>query len=331
MNNSLPCVVAVVVATALAATVAGCSSRADDDPSAASTDEGSWPRTIEHELGETTIDAQPENIVSTSVTITGTLLAIDAPVTASAATTVSSITDDRGFFSQWADVAEERGLEELYPDLDLDLEAVIAAAPDLIVISTSGADTTADAYDQLSEIAPTVALDYGSQSWQELAVALGEATGLEDDVDATLDAYEAEIEDAASAIEVPEGEANAVVYNGTENDTAFAKAGSPHADLLESLGFAIAAAPEGLDTSEQARSDFAFLSVENAVATLTADTVLLVSGGDDTLESLVDEPVFANAPAIRSGQVYPLGETSFRIDYYSALDIADTLVAELGA
>ena len=331
MNSTIRRAAALAVAGALAVAVAGCSSEAEEAPSAGSAEESAWPRTIEHELGETTIDAQPANIVSTSISITGTLLAIDAPVTASAATTVSAITDDQGFFSQWSDVADERGLEVLYPDLELDLEAVIAADPDLIVISTSGADTTADAYDQLSEIAPTIALDYGSQSWQELAVTLGEATGLEDQVDAAIDGYDAEIAEAASEIEAPAGEANAIVYNGTENDTAFAKEGSPHAELLDSLGFTIVAAPDDLDTSEQARNDFAFLSVENAVATLTADTVLLISGGDDTLESLVNEPVFANAPAIQSGQVYPLGETSFRIDYYSALDIAQTLVSELGA
>ncbi|GAA4771408.1 Fe2+-enterobactin ABC transporter substrate-binding protein [Microbacterium gilvum] len=321
---------AFAVAGTLALAAAGCSAPADDAATAA--DEGSWPRTIEHELGETTIEAQPENIVSTSITLTGTLLAIDAPLTASAATTPDGeLTDDQGFFAQWADVADERGVGVLYPGLELDLEAVIAAAPDLIVISTTGADATAEAYDQLSEIAPVVAVNYGDKSWQDVADILGEATGLEDEADAAVASYDAEVAEVADTIEVPEGEANAIVYYGTENDVAFAKLGGPHADLLEALGFTIADAPDELDTAPTERQDFAFVSIENAVATLTGETVFLVNGDDDTKADLLDEALFANAPAVESGAVHPLGATSFRIDYYSALDVVHTIAADFGA
>ena len=51
-----------------------------------SPDQGEWPRTITHEMGETVLEAKPERIVSTSLSVTGTLLAIDAPVVATAAT-----------------------------------------------------------------------------------------------------------------------------------------------------------------------------------------------------------------------------------------------------
>ena len=49
-------------------------------------DSGDWPRTVTDEQGEVTIDKKPTKIVSTSPSVTGTLLAIDAPVVASAAT-----------------------------------------------------------------------------------------------------------------------------------------------------------------------------------------------------------------------------------------------------
>lgn len=321
---------------ALALTAVGCSAPSEAEPAgSASTgsdtgSEGAWPRTIEHELGETVIDAQPEDIVATSVTLAGTLLAIDAPLTATAATTPSSITDDKGLFAQWADVADERGVEVLYDALELDLESVIAADPDLIVISTTGADATADAYDQLSEIAPTIAINYADKSWQDVAALLGEATGLEDQAAATVTGYDEQVAEAAAAITVPDGDVNAVVYNGTENDTAFAKVGGAHADVLEALGFTVAEAPADLDTSETARADFSFLSIENAVAALTADTVFLVSGDEETAESLLSEPLFANAPAVTAEAVYPLGQTSFRVDYYSALEIVDAVVADFG-
>ncbi|ECP1721297.1 Fe2+-enterobactin ABC transporter substrate-binding protein, partial [Salmonella enterica] len=46
-----------------------------------------WPRQIQDSRGVHTLDHKPARIVSTSVTLTGSLLAIDAPVVASGATT----------------------------------------------------------------------------------------------------------------------------------------------------------------------------------------------------------------------------------------------------
>lgn len=318
---------ALAIATAALIALAGCSAPAADAGESTSAS-GEWPRTIEHELGTTELTAQPKNIISTSTTLTGTLLAIDAPVTATATTTVSSITDENGFFSQWADVAVERGVESLYPNLEFDEEAVLAAAPDLIVVSSSGADSTADQYEALSKIAPTIVLNYGDETWQELAETLGTATGLEKNAkDVTAD-FASHIDDVASKITVPEGSANIIAWNGTENPTAFAKSGSAHASLLESLGFTVKAAPDEFDTSEQSRQDFAFVSIENATAALTGDTVFLISGSDKTKSDLLATPVLANAPAVKSGAVYSLGETSFRIDYYSALQIVDVIADE---
>ncbi|MBF4810375.1 Fe2+-enterobactin ABC transporter substrate-binding protein, partial [Cronobacter muytjensii] len=45
-----------------------------------------WPRQITDSRGVQTLEKAPQRIVSTSVTLTGSLLAIDAPVVASGAT-----------------------------------------------------------------------------------------------------------------------------------------------------------------------------------------------------------------------------------------------------
>ena len=165
-----------VVALALTGCASGGAATSASTP-AASASSQSWPRTITHTKGETTINAKPTRIVSTSPTLTGTLLAIGAPVVASAATTPSDITDDKGFFGQWSKAAAEKGVEVLYPNLEFNEEAVLAADPDLIVVSATGADATADQYDKLSAIAPTIVLNYGSASWQNLAGELAKATG----------------------------------------------------------------------------------------------------------------------------------------------------------
>lgn len=329
MNRRARLSAAAAIAVAALALSACSSAEPAADDTAASGD-GAWPRTIEHELGDATIDARPERIVSTSVTATGTLLSIDAPVVASAATTPSDITDDKGFFSQWASIADERGVDVLYPDLTLDLEAVMAADPDLIVISTAGADSTADQYDALAEIAPVVAIDYSSQDWQHLSAQLGKATGHEQDATALVADFDASTAKAANELQQPDGSASIVSFNGAGQDAGVAKLGGSHATLLEALGFTVVDADEALDVSEQARGDFAFVSFENLPKAITGESVFLISSDSDTVAQFSSEAVLQNLPAVKQRQVYALGETSFRIDYYSALEIIERLREQLG-
>src|SRR5699024_8215864 len=125
-------------------------------------------------------EAQPERIVST-VSVTGTLLSIDAPVVGSGAG------GNGEFFGQWADIAEDQDVETLWSAGSVDLEALISAEPDLIVTSASGADSLTDNLDELRDIAPTIVVDNAGQTWQELAEELGEATGLEAEAAAAVD------------------------------------------------------------------------------------------------------------------------------------------------
>lgn len=85
------------------------------DSASASDSSGTWPRTVEDDNGdEVTIDSRPKSIVSTSVTLTGSLLAADAPVKATGITQANTpVSDDKGFFTQWGDVAEQRGVKAL--------------------------------------------------------------------------------------------------------------------------------------------------------------------------------------------------------------------------
>lgn len=302
----------------------------DTSQSGTASGSGEWPRTITHEKGELELDSQPERIVSTSISATGTLLAIDAPVVASAATSPSDITDDKGFFSQWADVADERGVEVLYSNLEFDLESLIAADPDLVVVSTSGADSVVDNYDQIAAQFPTIVVDYSKQTWQDLASQLGEATGHEADATAAVDDFADYTSQAAEKITAPAGGASIISFNGPGSDQGVAKKTGPHAQLLESLGVEVHEAPEDLDTSEQVRSDFAFVTLENLSQAIGGESVFLLSGTDETVTAFESEPVLANVPAVTSSKVYPLGPTSFRIDYYSGKQFVDAVVEALG-
>ncbi|MBD6356234.1 Fe2+-enterobactin ABC transporter substrate-binding protein, partial [Salmonella enterica subsp. enterica serovar Typhimurium] len=100
-----------------------------------------WPRQIQDSRGVHTLDHKPARIVSTSVTLTGSLLAIDAPVVASGATTPNNrFADDQGFMRQWSDVAKARHVARLYIG-EPNAETVAAQMPDLILISATGGDS----------------------------------------------------------------------------------------------------------------------------------------------------------------------------------------------
>ncbi|MSS00227.1 Fe2+-enterobactin ABC transporter substrate-binding protein [Arthrobacter sp. BL-252-APC-1A] len=334
MRFPLPKKALALSATAvLALTLGACSSEAADaDPAASSSPSTEWPRTITHEAGETVIDAMPETIVSTSLSVTGTLLAIDAPVTATSVSTARSGTaDENGFFSQWADVAVERGVEPLYTIGELDLEAVIAEDPDLIVVSTSGADSVLDQYDALSDIAPTIVVNYGDQTWQDLAVELGEATGLEDKAVSVVEEFDSSLAEAARKLDIAEGTTASIVSYNAGDVSPVGKGTGPHSQLLTALGFTVAEPDEQYDTSTQKREDFTFTSYEGLSASVTGDYTFLISSTEKTVEAFTADPTLANLPSVQAGKVYSMGPESFRLDYFSASDIVEWFTASFPA
>ena len=74
--------ISVIAAAALLLSGCGPDDKSDGQKPSASAADSSWPRTIDSAKGKFTLEKPPQRIVFTSVIITGTLLAIDAPVVA---------------------------------------------------------------------------------------------------------------------------------------------------------------------------------------------------------------------------------------------------------
>ena len=317
--------IALAAAASLVLSLGACSSAAEAEaPPEGAGVSGEWPRTVTHEAGETTIDAMPERIVSTTLSVTGTLLAIDAPVTATAFTPAQGGTaDENGFFTQWADVAVQRNVEPLYPVGEFDLEAVIAQEPDLIVVSTSGNDSVLDQYETLSGIAPTVVVNYGDQSWQDLAEELGEATGHEQDAADIVEEFDAKVAETAETLRIEDDATASIVSYNPGKPSPVGKTTGPHAQLLQALGFSIAEPDEQYDTSAQKREDFSFSSYEGLAESVTGSYTFLISADEKKVDAFTADPTLANVPGVVSNKVYPLGLSSFRLDYYSSTEIVD--------
>lgn len=284
----------------------------------------SWPRTFTNADGSTTIIKQkPQRILSTSVSITGTLLSIDAPVVASA------MAGNGEYFEQWKSVAEQRKVEKLWPAGGVDLEMAYIYSPDLIVVSTSGADSAYPQIAQLRQIAPTIVLDYGRQSWDQLATQLGEATGREQEVAAVLADFESYLAEKKAKIKIPDGKVNIVSYFGAGTVNPISTEKSPQAILLQQLGFSIESADPAWQTDGKPIRDFVWAQYEN-LTQLSAPTTFLLKATDKDAQVMLRDPILANVPSVKAKQVYGLGTNSFRVDYYSAKEIVDDIVVRFG-
>lgn len=284
---------------------------------AAETSAELWPRTFVNADGSTTIiPKKPLKVLSTSVTVTGTLIAIDAPVVA------SSTAGDGKFFSQWESVAKQRKITELWPVGGVDIEMAYAVMPDLIVVAKMGGDSVLDLVPELKLLAPVIVVDYGSQTWQELAIKLGYATGREDFVKQKIAEFDQYVE--ATKLNLPAKQANIIRYNGPGMANAIAKVTGPHSELIHALGFEIEGAKDEWETFSDKRNDFARVHYET-LTQLKAPVSFVIVADESNIQTVLKDPVLVNLPSVTQKQVYELGLNSFRIDYYSSLEIIELM------
>lgn len=289
--------------------------------------EDGWPRQIQSARGAITLEHMPQRIVSTSVTLTGTLLAIGAPVVGSGATTPNNrVADEQGFLRQWGDVARQREVKRLYIG-EPDAEAIAAQNPDLIIIAATGGDSALRLYDQLSPLAPTLVVNYDDKRWQDLAQELGQATGREKQALDIINQFNARLQELKQKLALPPQPVSALVYQPDGKAANLWTPDSAQGRFLRELGFIIAEPPKTLAAGQSmgVRQDIIQLSGENLASGLNGQTFLLFAGDDANAGLLMANPFLAHVPAVRQHQVYALGNDTFRLDYYSASNVLTRL------
>ena len=341
LRQGLVAVVAMVLSTGLAAcgssnsstsasTAAG-SAGASGAASAGASAEATWPVTIKGDDGvDVEIKAEPKSIVSTSVTLTGSLLAIDAPVVASTpAKKKDEKTDDNGFFTQWSKQATDKGVKAIDGTEDNLAQTVAGDNPDLIIVAKTGQDSAVKVVDSLRQLeVPVLVIDYGSHSWQDVTKTLGQATGRQAKADSVVKDYTTKAEKTKSAISVPQGSTSVftVPGDGTKGANAFTEE-APQVQLLKDLGFTIATVPDNVkgDQSMGDRKDIIQLSPENVQAGLTGENWVVIAADETAKNAVTSNETFSSAAPVTGGKVQYMPPSSFRLDYYSALEMLDAV------
>jgi len=318
-----------VASAALVLLLAGCG--AEDTAAAPADGGGGGTRTVSHLYGDTEIPAEPRSVVSVSVTSTPLLLSLDVPVVASGVTGTSALTDDKGFFAQWAETADERSVEPL-PGPEVSLEAVASAAPDLIVGNGFGADAVSEeVYEQLSEIAPTVVHGASDMAWLDTTDQYAATFERQDRAEEITAEYEALVEETAARLDT---EHDVVVLTGTPNGFNVFTEESAQGRLVTDLGLAVHALPDDVGApSGQGgeRSDIVELSSERASDFGDATLLFVNTQGQEIEDYLEVSPTLESVPAWEDDRVFTLGAASFRMDYYSVPVVAERLTEVIGS
>ena len=237
-------------ASILALGLSGCTAAADDAtaPAADAVASGSFPVTIEHAFGETTIDQQPTRVVTWGWGSADDAIALGViPV----AIPFQSYGGDENGVLPWiseALVGEEMPL--ILPDTqEPPYEDIAAAAPDVILAAYSG--ITEPEYDLLSKIAPVVAYpgEAWATPWRDLIEITGTALGKTDEASALLTSIDTEIADQAAAHPEFAGKTIALASDSAGSFYVYKKE-DPRVDFTLDLGFVSAPAVDELATDE---------------------------------------------------------------------------------
>ncbi len=301
--------VAGALAAALLAAACGSSDSSDSSteaetsaaPSAAAGGSGAeLPVTIEHAFGETTIEETPERVVTLGWGSTDAALALGVVPVAIPLATYGA--DEDGLLPWVAESLEEQGAEtpELLPDADgIPFEQVAAQQPDVILAVYSG--ITAEDYETLSQIAPTVAYPDGAWStpWRDVVTTVGEALGQPDEAAAVVADADAEVAAAAEANPELAGRTVAAVLDTPDTLYVYEEA-DPRVEFLTDLGLEVAPSVEELSTGE---ATFYFTLSPELVGGLTSDVLLSYSDTPDAAAETLAKPYFASLPQVQSGAV----------------------------
>lgn len=173
----------------LACGLAACGSPDDADDVAASSGSG-YPMTVDTSQGEVTIPAEPTRIVALSASTADELISLGVTPHKVA---VSPDELPAGFPWLVDDVTDIADPDLLTANFELNLEAIAAAEPDLIVAQTYQVADQA-VYDQISAIAPTItpASDAVNVDWDERLLKTAEAIGETAQAEAMIADIEAE-------------------------------------------------------------------------------------------------------------------------------------------
>jgi iron complex transport system substrate-binding protein len=270
---------------------------------------GGFPVTLDHAFGSTTVEEEPERVVTWGWGAADAAVALG--VTPVAIPFQAYGGDDDGVLPWIREAIEEAGDEvpTVLPDTgdDVPFEEIAAADPDLILAQYSG--LTEEQYTTLSEIAPVVAYpdEPWSTPWRDVVTIAGEALGRADEAQAVLGDIDAQVAEQRAAHPEFEGLSLAATWDTAGVFYVYADE-DPRVEFMLDLGFVNAPAVDALETDE---SPFYFTLSTERLDELTSDVLVAYATTDEELQAFLGAPYAQVMPQVTSGAVAPLVGAEF--------------------
>ncbi|MFD5224816.1 ABC transporter substrate-binding protein [Microbacterium sp. NPDC058342] len=266
--------ISLLLAVGLTASAcAGAPAESAERPASTSgaTDSAEWPRTIEHAMGSTEIDAPPLRIVALDNSYVDATILLESDVVGY--TTYRSV--DGTFPEYLGEAAQEYAGEATSVGVitEPDLEAIHALDPDLIISAKVRHEKI---YDQLSQIAPTVMSETTGPTWQENIRLLASALGKEELAEAKLETYLAAAETVGAEINEKAGDPTISVVRFLDGPTRLYLNATFSGIVLQDMNLA---RPKAQDVD-----DFAIEINEEQIGLAEADRIFVTTfAGEDDL------------------------------------------------
>ncbi|MCM6762439.1 iron-siderophore ABC transporter substrate-binding protein [Rathayibacter sp. ZW T2_19] len=300
--------IALLATALLTVGLAGCSSAATGSEGA---DSDFTPITIEHALGTTTIESQPERVATVNWANHEVPLALGVVPVGMAAANFGD--DDGDGLLPWvSEKLEELGGETpvLFDETDgIDFEAVADTQPDVILAAYSG--LTQEDYDTLSEIAPVVAYPetaWGT-SWRDTITFNSEAMGMAAEGEELVAELEGEIEEAAAAYPQLEGTSAMFLTHVDPTDlsqVSFYTTHDTRPAFFADLGLTT---PGSIETASAATDAFSLTQSAEQADAFTDVDVIVTYGDDELVNTLKADPLLSQIPAVANDAIVRLPST----------------------
>ena len=260
-----------------------------------------FPVTIDSALGEAVIEDKPERVVTLGWGSADTAVALGT--TPVGVEEVTWGNDEHGNYAWVTEAIQERG-DELPQTFtggqDIDMDAIIALEPDLILAPLSG--ITQEDFDILNDLAPTVAYPEGpwQTDWKTQITTIGQALGETEGAKQAIADIEGQL--ASTAEEHPEfqGKSFAYVYAGGDpGSLALYSEGDARVDLISGLGFEL-----DPTVAEQPTTPGGFtanVGLEQAALLDDVDVLFTWYNDEAEREATESQRLFAQIPAVERG------------------------------
>jgi iron complex transport system substrate-binding protein len=292
---------ALAAAAVLALALSACSAAPGPGPKASETSaSGSFPVTIEHAFGKTTLESEPTRVVTWGWGSADDAIALGVVPVAIPFQSYGG--DKKGVLPWISEALKKKNVKAptVLPDSkEPPYEDIAKAAPQVILAAYSG--ITQKQYDLLSKIAPVVAYpgEAWATDWRELITITGKALGRSTQATALLAGIDKEV--AAQAAAHPEFAGKTIALTSDSGGTFYVyKKEDPRVAFTLDLGFVSAPSVDALATD---KASFYYTLSHEQLDKLTSNVLVNFGATQKESDAFLTASYAKAIPQVRTGSV----------------------------